>query len=258
MQITAEAFDWDAFMVGKLVDIALRGMHLSAIQRSLQSELWSVEQLDQLMSRIDEPCDISHDWIKAWDSERAMALSILEGNDLSELGIGVAMSSSPQVKLKLMEMYAQLQALADAPAGQLSQRAKIWESQQTVYNPLFSLLMPAAKGIAEALERGERSRRMVYTSLAIKKYQMLHGTWPADLNALQAIGLKPDDWTLPALGPLGYSVEKNEGREAAYVWGISGIHSQSADGNVWRVPSERPRAKDGEPDAISYYVTTIW
>ncbi|MCA9160252.1 MAG: hypothetical protein KDA72_18095, partial [Planctomycetales bacterium] len=250
MQTTANAFDWDMFLVGELVNIALRSIYYESIQRSLYADVWSTEQLEQLMEQVGQPLPLAQSWNASIESEKAMALSYVSGSQPPQ-PIGLLLSA--ESKLDLMRKYAEIQSLSGVPLGRLSRKAaeleRTWESERSGIgvDTLSSTILPAVFGYANAFERWERNRRLVLTSLAVKRFQAANNRWPAHLLELTQVGLSPEDWTLPGIGSLGYAIEPDG--KTACVWAVGDKDSD--------VAGQCPDYAGDKLKDVQYYLTVI-
>lgn len=257
MQTTADAFDWDMFLVGELVNIALRSTYYESIQRSLYADVWSTEQLEQLMAQVRQPLPLAESWTASIESEKVMSLSYVSGSQPPQ-PVGLLLSA--ESKLDLMRKYAKIQALSRVPLGQLTRRAdeleRDWRSRQSNIgaDALSSMLLPAVVGYAEAFERWERSRRMVLTSLAVKRFQLANNRWPEQLQELTQVGLSPEDWTLPGIGSLGYAIEPDG--KTACVWAV-GQNDRGNAKNQYVVASQCPDYEGDKLEQVQYYLALI-
>ena len=258
MQSTADAFDWDMFMVGELVNIALHGLHYGSIQRSLYADVWNDAELEQLMAQVRQPLPLEKRWNNSIETEKAMSLSeVSNSRSMPE----VELAQSAESKLALLRKYAEVQSLANEPLGQLTRGAaeleREWEQRgsQVGADILAKLFLPpVVASYAEAFERSERSRRLVLTSLAVKRFHLANDRWPEQLPELSQVGLSPEDWTLPGIGPLGYAIEPDG--KTACVWAVG---EKDKMGDRFVVASECPdyvgdHDKLGE---VQFYLTLI-
>lgn len=247
MQNTADAFDWDLFMVGELVNVALRGMRYIAIQRSLYADIWTVDDLEQLMAEAQQPLPLAQSWRRSIESEKAMAATFTLGP-----------LYSPSNRLRLLERYAEMEALANSDPGQFVLRAgeleRHWKVQKHGLDFMFAMLQPAITAYAAAFDRLEHTRRLVLTSLAVKLFKVTNERWPEDLQELTQLGLKSADWTLPGIGPLGYAVEADG--ETACVWGVDVSKSRAHETPV-AVSDECPDYSGEELDKVQHFLTVI-
>lgn len=213
MQTTADAFDWDLFMVGELINAALRGMRYTAIQRSLYADVWTKEDLERLIAEAQQPLPLAQSWQRSLESEKAMAVAYMQGPLFS-----------PTNRLLLLGRYAEMEALAGSSPGQFAIGARALEHQweeghaDEISKFLLGELQPAIGAYAVAFDRTERTRRLVLTSLAVKLFQLTNERWPKDLQELTQVGLQSEDWTLPGIGPLGYAIQDDG--QTACVWGF--------------------------------------
>ena len=120
LRSVAQAFDWDAFIVAKLVSIAIHGMHRELINRSLSMDVWNHEQLTTLSNQVIHPYDASKAWRASLGGERGMYYPVLndirhfrgiEGFDSNPL---LALPVMPSTKLTILRAYEEWQHCADA------------------------------------------------------------------------------------------------------------------------------------------------
>lgn len=255
MQTTAAAFDWHICIVNELVTIALRGMYYDAIERSLFAQVWTDEHLEKLMEQVRQPLPLERGWAASIEAEKAMTLSNLDGTgSMADLEL----LNSASNKLYLIRRYDEIQSLADTPAGQFARKAAQLESDwknrpsNVGGDILVNMLTPAVAAYAEAFDRSERSRRLVLTSLAVKRFQLANDRWPEQLQELSQVGLGPADWTLPGIGSLGYAVE-SDGKTAC-VWAVGPKDKQ---GIQYVVASQCPDYAGEKLFDVQYYLTVI-
>lgn len=246
MQNTADAFDWDLFIVGELVNVALRSMRYGAIQRSLYADVWVTEDLEMLIDQTKRPLPLAQSWQRSMESEKAMAISYMEGPLFS-----------PSSRLRLLEQYAQMEAVAGSPPGRFTKRAseleQQWKETGGGEDMLSGSLLPAVSAYAATFDRLERSRRLVLTSLAVKLFQLTNERWPKDLQELKQVGLNSEDWTLPGIGSLGYEIQA-DGQKAC-VWGLDESVTSGTSSSV--VSAECPDYAGEELDKVQAILTVI-
>lgn len=247
MQTTADAFDWNLFMVGELINAALRGMRYMAIQRSLYADVWTKEDLARLIVEAQQPLPLAQSWQRSLESEKAMAVAYMQGPMFS-----------PTNRLLLLGRYAEMEALAGSNPGEFAIGAGTlehqWEERHADELSKFWLgnLQPAIRAYAVTFDRTERSRRLVLTSLAVKLFQMTNERWPTDLQELTQVGLQSEDWTLPGIGPLGYAIQ-DEGQTAC-VWGAN---ETNPNATLSVVSDDCPDYAGEELDKVQVFLTLI-
>ncbi len=210
MQATVEAYDWRMFLVGELVNTALRGMLFDTIGKALAADIWNAQQLAELNALVADPLPIAEKWSAAWASEENFLCS---RNMEQELGPAISASD----KLQMLRLYRELSSMGSLPPGAFSQRMEEWDqaqarrlaSQGVLQSSLQRLLMPAVAQMAVAFERLEFQRRLVLTAVAVKRYRLEQDAWPGQLENLSQVGLRPDDWTVPGRGKFGYEFDSD-------------------------------------------------
>jgi hypothetical protein len=196
MQATADVYDWHLYLVGEFVHIALKGMLAYTLEDALQVDMWTPEQLDTLATYVADPSDIAESWEKSFLFEETMA---------AEFQTALPMISSKD-RLAMLKKYRQIESLGKLPVGQLSTAAQRLQEEMTASSYLEGQLLPAVAQCAAAWERMEYQRRLTKTSIAVKRYEMKHGSWPTQLEDLTDVGLTSEDWSIPKLGKFGYEV----------------------------------------------------
>ena len=228
---TAAAIDIDIFMVAQLVHVALQRSMLEMIQRSLHTDVWNDQQLQQLAELVQEPFPVREKFLRGVEGEQLVALAAVQGGQASLPAMQLV--NLPTTQLALVEAYRELHASARQATGRLSKHMDQYE-RQTAANlsglsgVLIGQFLPAVSAYARALENGEESRQMTLTAIGLKRFELQHRRWPASLSELKEVGLSPGDWTIKHVGPLGYSHQGGR----AYVWGI--------DPQATAIASERP------------------
>ncbi len=218
LQATILAFDWNLCLVDDLVTIAVRGVHRRSIRDSLARMDWELAQLERLHEQLVDPRDPAGRWQQVIAGERAMGLALFSAD--SQLQHEFSGSPVPMTMFRLMgarrnylETMAAVQQLGSGGVLGLHERAKAFEEPRFgsnrvwISDVLTQLLLPSVTAFAKAYERDELDRRMTLTAVAIKRYEVVEGRWPAALNQLGIVGLEPADWTALEAGPFGYRIE---------------------------------------------------
>ncbi|HUP79624.1 MAG TPA: hypothetical protein VM260_13820, partial [Pirellula sp.] len=249
LRSVAQAFDWDFCMVTRMVSMAIRGMHSEIINRSLSMDVWNDEQLTALSNEVNQPYEVSKAWKATLAGELGMAYPEL--NDPRQLGnvenSGVsatlfAFPVMPSTRLTVLRAYEDLQHIADAGDTGLLEQAKSVESRFNDRNRTISqsnlflgLMMPAVSAYADIFDSFETKRRLTYSSLSVKRFQVKNKRWPKSLSELADVGLVVIDWSTTDRQSFGY--ELND--DVTYVWSYGNLDKK-------RVPSERPKPDNSD------------
>jgi len=245
---TAEAIDWQIFVVADITHFSIKYLYLTSIQRSLQTPVWSVEQLQQLSQQLAQPVPVTEHWQRGIRGEQAMVESVL--NTQQEYFAGMRMFAYPSAMLQVPEHYGRLRELVEPANGLLSDRAlgfeKSFVNSETMRGGgrvLFGYLMLAAQAYAKSIENAEQLRKLTRVAVELKRFYLQHQRWPETLADLSDQGLAADDWTIAGAGPMGYSLEDN----SAHVWGLG--HDQR------RISPTRPVSADESHPELPHLVT---
>ena len=218
LQAASLAFDWNLCLVNDLVTIAVRGIHRRSIRDSLARVDWDLAQLDRLHEHLADPRDPAGRWQRVIAGERAMGLALFSADRplqhaVLESCVPMAMFRLIGARRNYLETMNAVQQLGSGGVLGLRNRAKAFEEQQFrskrvwISDILTQQLVPSVTAFAQAYERDELDRRMTLTAMGIKRYEVVEGRWPADLDQLGAVGLEPADWTALEAGPFGYRIE---------------------------------------------------
>ena len=258
LRCVAQAFDWDFCLVTKMVSVAIHGLHRDIINRSLSMDVWNGEQLVALSNHVNHPYEASKAWKASLAGERGLTYPVL--SDLRKLGNAEGFGSHPllglpvmpSTKLTVLRAYEDWQQCADAGDARIEELAKSAQARFQSNRSLstssifISMMMPAISSYAEIFDRFETNRRLTYTALAVKRYQVKNNRWPKSLNELADVGLVANDWTTTNRQSFGYEVVD----EMAYVWSYG-----NPDKKV--VPSKRPEPDPADADGYLEHLVSI-
>ncbi len=244
MQNCIDACDFSFCYVSKLVNIACVELQYMAIRKSLDSSIWTAEDLSQLMAKMNRPMDIPREWKDMVDGELAMAMQselndfmyfdsdaprfVIETRWLLSLGWKL-----PSIRKYVWDETQKYRNLADAGLDGLGERAhKLEVALEAEKNgswnaTLFSQMTGSKSSVAKALEGHDMVRRLTLTSIASKRYRLEKGQWPTQLSDLAVFGLSERDWQYKSGSPFGYHVE--EDGKSALLWGNSTRETEPAN-----------------------------
>ena len=222
MAATTEAYDGRECLVSGLVNIALRGIRMGALRRTLTHCEWSAAELKTLRSSLMPKEDIATRWQELMVSERAFGLSMIN-ESREELAQSVGQQArfklftAPTEVKTLIEVYQRIIELPiESDVSSWRRRASALEDW--VYtlpaNSLAGMLAPASGQCLEAEVRSEETRRWTLTAVAIRQFKQKNGKWPERLAELESVGLKLADYTDTEKNVFGYEVEGDK----AFLW----------------------------------------
>lgn len=214
----------DPFFVSQLVNLAIRGIAMHNIQRAIEYDVLTEEDLASLLDRMSNQELPLARLSKMIEGERAIALEAAKNpfesgifdesnKPMGSLGTIVGLPTNRDT-VHLLEVFESMEDINVSDIDQLrtvaasndanlqSQVSRAGLSQ--VDWILTSLMMPAFSAIAEALVRDVVRERFIRHGLAIRIYQKRHGRFPENLEQLLDVGL--DSQTAKPWGgkPFGY------------------------------------------------------
>ena len=258
MRSVADAFDWRICLITNFVSVALNGMQWSTINRSLSMNVWSEEHLTALSAQVNQPYEVTNAWRSALSGERGMAYPSLVDfsvfdSQMYRNNILYKLPILPSTRLSILSAYDELQHCAEIGENRLASRVDKVTTETVLANGLVSQknlylasLLPSSTVAAQAYDNQEVYRRLTYTSLAIKRFQIRNKRWPEKLSELSDVGLLHKDWTTTEKQPFGFEVES----ECAYVWSYEA-------GKEKNVLATRPIADPESEEKMLSFVVTI-
>lgn len=222
MRAVIEAYNWDTFFVVELASFARTHVLHDAIARSLQADLWSAEELVTVRSLVAPPIDVAKRWSKIFDFELAASLATIRdaSNWPAEYGTqGLFMgpfSRLPSSQLRFLQDMQQIQLLGQNDLKTLWEVCRSFDQHRN-HGTIASIYAPAVGSIAKSYVSQEESRRILIAAIALKCYQLRHGSYPGKLDAvLEDKGIEITRTELEGVNhaPIGYQVDGQQ----AYVW----------------------------------------
>lgn len=192
-----KAYQWDAFLVAELVNIAQIGMLYNSVGQSLKSPMWTIEDLNDLKQMFDKPIDANSRWTRSCASELAAALSTVTSiqntgstfpvtgrtNDNFGTSFFLWAAKLPSSKLRLLNDFDAYKSVGTASLENiLRESSKV--DQQGSHGILSGLLVPSFEAVARVYVNMEESRRVLLAAIALKQFKLSHGDFPKGLEEL--------------------------------------------------------------------------
>lgn len=252
MQKFVKVMDAPASLVQELFAIALHGVHLECVRRSLTHNQWSEEELEILVKDLQTPYYQPDKWKICIHGQRASVASLttedLNGNSSEQIAINL-FPLLPSGRLRILKAMDEIAELQQVPLSSLRNSAVKLQTriQNQMTGPSFDgaavyirLTFPSFESLASAFVRGEDTRNWTRTAVAVRLYHLQKKEWPTSLLDLKDVGLGPADFQLVEGGQFGYQVEDG----VAYLW--------STDYRDFKLSPERPYDRswtdsDGQP-----------
>ncbi len=181
--------------------IEQENVRLNLLTQCLDVPGWTSEELEQLRLFARQPADIASVWRQ---QEQFQRLRLLEGDarflpmpDISLLSSRLEMPTSIRALAIQTHKHNNQEPAWDNPeqtASELMRRSAVdyWTSGLTMQYGNERWLQSVAL------------RRKIQTGLALRKFKLTFGRWPAALRELTEVGAKPSDWRSPTGVELGY------------------------------------------------------
>ena len=174
MEGTAAAFKWEFCVVTALIHMSFQGQIHECLNRSMAADVWNESELAGLRERVKNMRQQVVDWNTVLSGERGCALA-----SLNLLPVNL-----PTSKLEFISSWQLVLRRPNEPIHGLRSRIpEMPESQKDdIHNYLTRLFMPALGAFATSLIRIEQHSEMLYTAIAVKRFQVKHKRWPKHLT----------------------------------------------------------------------------
>ena len=257
MKTTTEAYDDHACLVSGLVNVALRGIWMQEVRRTLTHSQWSAEELQALRDSLSSHEQISVRWQEVMLRERAFGLSFVE-EPPEKLAQSIGNHNQFQLKFytgpsevkTLIDVYQRIIELPIGPdVSKWRKRAAALDDwvQSLPSNSLAAMLAPACSQCLEAEIRAEETRRWTLTAVALQQFKQQNERWPKDLEELDSVGLSYEDYSDVDKNVFGYEVDGDK----VFLWKQSSIHEPLAKHQISKT---RPLPDEENKDLSDYVV----
>jgi hypothetical protein len=250
------AYQWDAFLVAELVNLAQTGLMYASIGKSLQSDMWTASDLNELKRLVGPPIDVASRWPKLYEFELAASLATINstadlGSDFGQLNMVVSrMAKLPSSQLRFLDDMQRIGALGQNDLEQLLKSTANLDRPEN-RGLIASMLATGVRQFARAYVNAEESRRTLLTAIALKQYKLSQGSYPAKLD--QLLEESKMDVTRAELegidhSPLGYQLDG----QIAFLW-----NTRPANNDLGKITAELPEFNSETGYSKDHYGTLI-
>lgn len=224
MRKTADSFNWSCFAVSKLSNFSMEESLRAVVRRSLATDMWSGEQLEELISLIGPPGELENSWKQLVESELTVGLDFLSlGSDegfVPEGGESIFAKANCLPTSRLSFLNAMLPWRNAGEIGLKGLEAKVVEIRnEQNYKPYLrnyesvfgSETWPS---LASAYVRQEDSRRLTIVAVLLVQFQQRNSKWPDKLAELESIEAESAFVRTVDGQQLGYLLKDG----SAYLW----------------------------------------
>ncbi|MEM7474406.1 MAG: hypothetical protein AAF483_05380 [Planctomycetota bacterium] len=253
----SDALGGDPMLISQLVRIAINGIAMNLLKRSVEQDVLTDGQLVEIGAILAQRTQISATWYLAHHGERATALPVFEGT--------ASYMETPRLPFRSNDALYFLEnnkAAFEAELSDINTFRKDMKAAEQELNNLVSgnfiakldslltqMVAPAATQIGDSFVREATMHRLALLALGVRLYEKRNGSLPGsleDLKNLKVEGLELDPAVLMPIGkkPFGFKVEEQDAKPKAVLWGFSLL-------NADETPDEPPKDDPGlEIEAI--------
>lgn len=272
---TSIAVRGEPIFVSQLVSIAMHGIAIDAIQKSVRYGNMSDEQWKNVAERLKIFDNYKDTLEQSYAGERAMALPIFQDpTRMAEVSQNATFGARPIDALYYLRIMERMESVEKEDLNTLlvetERLDQEFSTELTEANfltkldtILTGLTVPALGAYSSAFVRQVLQNRFAKLGIAIRRYQLQQGKLPESLSDLNEIGIDPGD--MQALGgdSFGYSkIDASETADAtdatedgAVLWGYDYGTSGGRISAGQTVPSEPPSI---DPEQGGSEVNQMW
>ena len=261
MQATIDAYDGRETLVSALVNVALRGIRMGEVRRTLTHCQWSAAELEVLRASLSSKEKVSARWRDNMLCERAFGLSIAN-EPPGKLNQTIGQQSpfriftGPSEVRTLMEAYQKIIDLSDGQdLSQWRMRAAELDEWMMALpsNSLAGMIVPAAAQCLEAEIRAEDVRRWTLTAVAIQQFKQQNEQWPQDLAELESVGLSAEDYSTMDKNVFGYQIEGDK----VFLWKQNPNDSTDRPSNQYETRPLPEKLTNGKEQDVTEFVLEL-
>ncbi len=256
---TSIALRGDPVMVSQLVSIAIYGMALGALKRSMQYGDLNDEQLTALQKRLKLFNDHVTPFRIAMAGERALALPLFQDPSIvkAEVGPIAGLGARPLDALAHLQLHEQFEQFEIDTLDKLVDAGNAFEQNlekdfteaswlNRFDKALTYSLTPAFSAYGNAIVRQVLQNRMALMSIALRRYQLHHGDFPKTLQALADSGIDITSLTWLHGDSFGYRYED----AGVTLWGSDPQSDES-------ISTEPPDATSTDRGDLRYWIWSL-
>lgn len=250
MVTLAQALDSQSFMMVDYMVESYRAITRTVIQDSMTVEFWDLAETRALKDII-ESGRLNHlDRTRAWEWERAMAMSSIESssgfwNSGDEMIYMIP--KFPSAKLKIMKHYDEHIKINGLPLDQRNYHVARMQQELNSFSNLIDgtslilgVLLPSSNWMVDIDERSKDSAKFALIACGVRQFKLENNRLPTNLDELTSVGVPRELFSTTNRGRFGFVVEDGK----AWLWSYD---FRNPLNKVSAVPSTDPNQHQYEP-----------
>lgn len=224
MVTLAQSLDSQSFLMVDYMVESYRVTTRAVIQESMAVEFWDLAEVNSLKTIIDSGRLNRFDRKRAWEWERAVAMSSIEsstgfwnsGDEMIYL-----IPKFPSAKLKIMKHYEEHIRISNLPQGKRNQDLAALQQDVSSFSNMIdgtslilSVLLPSGNWMIDIEDRSEDSAKFALVACGIRQFKLEKNRLPVNLEELISIGVPRELFSTAHRGRFGFDVEDGK----AWLW----------------------------------------
>jgi hypothetical protein len=224
MVTLAQALDSQSFLMVDYMVEFYRTITRAVIQESMTCEFWDLAETRALKDMIESRRLNHFNRTRAWEWERAMAMSSIESstgfwNSGEEMIYMIP--KFPSAKLKIMKHYEEHIKISGLPRDQKNSHLGEMERDLMSFSNLIDgtslilgVLLPSSNWMIDIEERSEDSAKFALIACGIRQFKLENNRLPTNLDELTSVGVPRELFSTTNRGRFGFVVEDGK----AWLW----------------------------------------
>lgn len=220
----AQALDSQCFLMVDYMVEAYLSITRAVIQDSMTVEFWDLAETRALKDIIESGRLNHFDRTRAWEWERAMAMSSIESssgfwNSGDEMIYMIP--KFPSAKLKIMKHYDEHIKINGLPLDQRNYHVARMQQELTSFSNLIDgtsmilgVLLPSSNWMVDIDERSKDSAKFALIACGIRQFKLENNRLPTNLDELTSVGVPRELFSTTNRGRFGFVVEDGK----AWLW----------------------------------------
>lgn len=237
MVTLAQSLDSQSFLMVDYMVESYRVTTRAVIQESMAVEFWDLAEVNSLKTIIDSGRLNRFDRKRAWEWERAVAMSSIEsstgfwnsGDEMIYL-----IPKFPSAKLKIMKHYEEHIRISNLPQGKRNQDLTALQQDVSSFSNMIdgtslilSVLLPSGNWMIDIEDRSEDSAKFALVACGIRQFKLEKNRLPVNLEELISIGVPRELFSTAHRGRFGFDVE--DGKAWLWSYDFSNPHYQVSE-----------------------------
>lgn len=248
-----KVLEGEPLMVSQLVATALQGIGWELLKDAVEEGVLREQDLTALLPKVIERTKASDSWRLSLLGERAMALPVVRNPGAHEFGyeMGPRLPFRSNDANHYLDLIEKALEISSEDPVELYTKSRVLEAEmesqfrnmnwfEQMDTAMTGTVTPALSAGATAFSRSAIQCRIMALAMAVRLYELEHGSLPESLDGVQPYGVSAAEMMPPGGRPFGYQ-KRDDG--SSVLWGF-----QLVRGEQTTVPDSPPTIDISQPN----------